>query len=57
MLRDIEKAKKDLNLERERTDITDKYWKKVEEGRRHFQVNDNVSKYKRLTWFYFMHVT
>lgn len=38
MLRDIEKAKKELEKERDRTDITDKYWQKVEQARRHFQV-------------------
>lgn len=37
VLKDIERAKRELAKERERTDLTDKYWQKVEQARRHFQ--------------------
>lgn len=37
-MRDIEKSKRELNMEKERSSVTEKYWQKVEEARRHFQV-------------------
>ncbi|KAL0276676.1 UNVERIFIED_CONTAM: hypothetical protein PYX00_004193 [Menopon gallinae] len=37
VLLDMDKAKRELALERERTSITDKYWQEVEQARRYFQ--------------------
>lgn len=36
VLEDVDKAKKELDRERAKSNITDKYWKKVEEARNHF---------------------
>ncbi|KAK6622543.1 hypothetical protein RUM44_002355 [Polyplax serrata] len=37
VLRDIEKSKRELNMEKDRSGVTEQYWQKVEQARRHFQ--------------------
>ena len=40
VLRDIERSRRELNAEKERSSVTEQYWQKVEQARRHFQVGE-----------------
>ena len=45
VLRDIERSRRELNAEKERSSVTEQYWQKVEQARRHFQVGEGGKTY------------